>query len=64
MSPEEKLLYTPEQVAEVLSQSRSTVFEKLASGERPSVKIGRSRRITREALEQYVASLTSGSGAA
>lgn len=58
------LLYTAEEAAEVLRQSRSTVFAKMANGELPSVKIGRSRRITREALEAYVAGLTQGGDAA
>jgi excisionase family DNA binding protein len=55
-----KLLYTPEESAEVLGQSRSTVFAKIATGELASVKIGRSRRVTRQALEDFVAGLVAG----
>ena len=52
------LLYRPEEAATVLGIGRSKVFEFMASGELESVKIGRSRRITRRALEDYVARLT------
>lgn len=55
------LMYRPEEAAEVLSLSRATVYELMSSGAIASVKIGRSRRITREALEAYVAGLTGGS---
>jgi len=51
------LLYRPEEAAEVLSLSRTTVYELMSSGTIASVKIGRSRRISHEALEQYVAGL-------
>lgn len=51
------LLYRPEEAAEALSLSRATIYELMSSGAIASVKIGRSRRISREALESYVASL-------
>lgn len=50
-------LYTPAQVAGVLMLSRSRTYELLASGELPSVKIGRSRRIPEELLREYIARL-------
>jgi len=49
-----QLLYRPEEGAAMLRVSRSRVFELLASGELESVTIGRSRRIPRQALENYV----------
>ncbi|MGN6243728.1 MAG: excisionase family DNA-binding protein [Motilibacteraceae bacterium] len=51
---QERLLYKPEEAAEALGIGRSRLFQLLASGELESVSIGRSRRITRAALEGYV----------
>lgn len=51
------LLLTPEEAARRLSMGRTHLYLKLASGEIPSVRIGRSRRITRQALDAYVAQL-------
>ena len=48
------LLYRPEEAARALGTSRSRLFELLASGDVQSVQIGRSRRIPRAALEDYV----------
>lgn len=53
----EPLLYSPETAARLLGVGRSTVYALLASGEAPSIKIGRSRRIRRADLEAYVNSL-------
>ncbi len=52
-----QLLLTPEEAARRLSMGRTHLHLKLASGEIPSVRIGRSRRITRQALDAYVARL-------
>ncbi|WP_018639793.1 helix-turn-helix domain-containing protein [Parafrankia elaeagni] len=52
-----KLLVTPTEAAEILAVSRSTVYELLAAGALESVRIGRSRRIPRAALDAYVARL-------
>ncbi len=52
-----QLLYRPEAAARALDVSRSIVFELLADGRLESVKIGRSRRITKDALDAYVAGL-------
>ena len=49
-----KLLYTAEEAAGVLGLGRSKVFELLATGELRSVKIGRARRITLDALQAFV----------
>ncbi|MFI0718142.1 helix-turn-helix domain-containing protein [Streptomyces sp. NPDC021224] len=45
---------TPEEAARRLSVGRTTLFALIASGEIPSVKIGRSRRVPAEALNDYV----------
>ena len=50
----EHLLYRPEEAALVLGIGRSKVFELLQEGRLQSVQIGRSRRISRRALEAYV----------
>jgi excisionase family DNA binding protein len=58
----EKLLFRVEEAArDVLGIGRSKAFDLIASGELPSVQIGRSRRITRTALEDYVARLAAAS---
>jgi len=50
----EMLLYSPQESAELLGISRSQMFELLACGDVESVKIGRLRKIPREALTAYV----------
>lgn len=45
---------TPEQVAEVLSLSRSTAYHLIETGELPSVRIGRLRRVRKVDLERWV----------
>ncbi len=57
----ERLLYRVEEAGQELGLSRATVFELLSSGELDSVTIGRSRRIPRQALEEFVARLRAGS---
>ncbi len=42
------------EVCERLALSRSEVYELLASGELPSVKLGRARRIADDDLEEYI----------
>lgn len=49
------LLLTAEQAARLLNVSRSRVYEWIAAGELASVTLGRSRRVSRRALEQFVA---------
>jgi excisionase family DNA binding protein len=51
------VLLTVPQVAELLSLSRSKVYELLASGALESVTIGRARRVPHAALETFVAGL-------
>lgn len=57
------LLLTPEEAAEQLGVGRTTVYELMATSQVESVKIGRSRRIPREALVEYVLSLRQARGA-
>lgn len=52
-----KLLYSSREAAEMLSLSRTTIFELLRRGELRSIKIGRSRRIPASALEEFVAGI-------
>jgi len=54
---ETRLLYRPEEAAAALSLGRSKVFELMADGRLKSVQIGRARRITSAALQEYVTNL-------
>jgi excisionase family DNA binding protein len=51
------LLLKPEEVAECLNIGRSKVYELMRAGHLESVQIGTCRRVTRAAVERYVASL-------
>ncbi len=53
----EQRLFTVMQAAQVLSLGRSTVWQLISDGRIKSVKVGNARRIRREALDAYVASL-------
>lgn len=48
------LLLRPTEVAATLGISRSKVFELLAAQELPSMRIGRSTRVPREQLEEWI----------
>jgi excisionase family DNA binding protein len=50
----EQLLVRPNEVAELLGLGRSKVYALIASGELPSVKIGKSIRVPVEELRQWV----------
>lgn len=52
----EKLLLRADEVAVVMSVSRSTVYNLLASGEIPSVSVGGNKRVPAEWLKEWVAS--------
>ncbi len=52
------LLVRVEEAARILSLGRSKIYEMLESGDLPSVKCGKSRRIPLAALEQWVAAST------
>ena len=56
------VLLTAEEVAEILSVGRSTVFEVIAAGELRSVKIGRARRVTVAGVREFVAGLEAEAG--
>jgi excisionase family DNA binding protein len=51
-------LYRVEEVAEVLGMGRSKVFDLIRSGRLASVKEGGMRRVTEEAIRDYVRKLT------
>jgi excisionase family DNA binding protein len=55
----EKLLLTPEEVANVLSIGRSKVYELMGCGALGSVRIGGSRRVSVEALNRFIDELGS-----
>ncbi|MDQ3708052.1 MAG: helix-turn-helix domain-containing protein [Actinomycetota bacterium] len=50
----DKLLLTPEEAAQVIAVGRSRLYELLRVGAIESVRIGSSRRISVQALEEYV----------
>jgi excisionase family DNA binding protein len=52
------ILLTAEETARELRIARRRVFELIRQGTLPSVKIGKSRRITRAAVEEYVRKLS------
>ena len=52
----ERLLVRPEEAAEVLGISRARLYELLAAGVIPSIRVGRSRRVPADALRAWVAS--------
>lgn len=56
----EQLLFTVDETAQMLRVSRSRVFRLLRSNHLASVRIGGSRRVTRDAIEQFVEQLQSG----
>ena len=56
MATEAVQLLTVVDAAEHLRISRSKLYELLADGEIPSVRIGRTRRIAMSALAEFVAS--------
>jgi excisionase family DNA binding protein len=54
------LLLTPEQAAAELQIARRRIFEMISNGTLPSIKIGKSRRISRTALQAYIKGLETG----
>jgi excisionase family DNA binding protein len=51
-------LYRVEEVANILGMGRSTVFDLIRSGRLASVKEGAMRRVTDDAIRDYVRKLT------
>ena len=50
----DKLLYRPAEAAELLGVGRSKVYALLATGEIPSVRVGKSVRVPAAALRRWV----------
>ena len=48
------MLFTVEQVAQILGIGRSTVFQLIKSEQIESIRLGRSRRIPVDAMQNYV----------
>lgn len=55
-TPPERLAYTVEEAAETLGISRALMYRLIASGDIATVKFRSSRRITPEALRDFLAS--------
>ena len=52
----ERLLYRVEEVAEMLGLGRSKTYQLVASGELPSVRLGRCVRVPVQALRRWIES--------
>ncbi|MFK0045273.1 helix-turn-helix domain-containing protein [Streptomyces sp. NPDC090741] len=57
VTPVAPVLCTVEFAAELLSLGRSTLYELMAAGELPFVKVGRARRIRRTDIDTFAAQL-------
>jgi len=55
----DKLLLKPAEAAEILGIARSRTYALIASGELPSVRIGKSVRVPLEALHEWIERLPS-----
>ena len=47
----EKIYFSPAEVAEILGVTRETIYNGIKSGDIPSYKIGRLRRISNEQID-------------
>jgi len=47
-------MYTPTQVSAILQLSRTKTYQLISSGDLPSVRIGRSRRVVHDDLDSFV----------
>jgi excisionase family DNA binding protein len=54
MTTTQKFLLSPEEAAEALSLSRSTVYIELSAGRLESISVGRARRIPIDAIQRWV----------
>ena len=50
----DKLLLKPTEVAEILRIGRSLVYGMLATGELPSIRVGRCIRVPKASLEKWI----------
>jgi len=50
----ERLLLKPLEAAQVLGIGRSLMYELIARGEIPSVRLGRCLRVSKESLQQWI----------
>jgi len=50
----ERMLLKPVEVAEMLGIAKSRIYEMLAKGELPSLRIGRSVRVPVNALQKWI----------
>ena len=62
MNEMERELLRAEEVARVLSVGRSKVFEMFRAGELPVIRLGRSVRVPKRALEAWIEAHTTGPG--
>ncbi len=53
-TPKRRLLYSVEEAAQLLGIGRTFMFELVATGQIDSLKIGRRRKISTAALDDYV----------
>ncbi len=60
----ERLVYSVDEAAELLGMGRTYMFHLVATGEIESFKIGKMRKIPREAIDGYVERLRSEQAAA
>lgn len=57
----EQLLMRPSEAAVVLGLGRSKIYEMIASGELPGIRVGRDLRVPADALRRWVADRTGSS---
>lgn len=57
ISSDGRLVYSVEEAATVLGIGRTFMFHLVITGEVESIKIGKRRKVPRDALDQYVARL-------
>ena len=57
-----RILLTPEEAAQALGIGRTKLYELLATAKLPSVRIGGSRRVSVDALTEFVRRLTPTAG--